>query len=94
MNNQLQQRMSDKNTPSLLDFATPGRSKSGRNFCSEFHKFNDSSSRGILIRFLKDLRDNVKDKNIFINCLFTLNLLLRDKQLFLSKNEGIKSVST
>ena len=86
--------MSHKNTLSLLDFATPGQSKSGRNFCSEFHTFNDSSSRGILIRFLKDLRDDIKDKIIFINCLFTLNLLLRDKQLFLSKNEGIKSVST
>ena len=41
INNQLQQRMSHKNTPSLLHFATPGRSKSGPNFCSEFHKFND-----------------------------------------------------
>ena len=77
--------MSQKNTLSLLDFATPGRSKPGRNF---------RPSQGILIRFLKDLREDVKAKNMFINCLFTLNLLLRDEQLFLCKNEGIKSVST
>ena len=92
MNKQIQHRMSQNNTPSLPDFATTVRSKSGGNFCSECHTTNDSPSERNLMKFLKDLGECVKAKNSSIICLFTLNSLLRDVQLFLYKNEGIKVI--